>query len=244
MELTHLSASGIHLFNQCPSAFFAKYRDKIVTDETNDTYAKYGTLFHEIAENIANKEYENIEEPLKHFKKNFRSCGLTEKQNPADYYKQGINAIETAWVELNAMNVVGAEVNFKINRLEDAPPLVGFIDLVYRDEKNRLVVRDYKTSKKYTKSQMAKQWQPYFYSIACKEIYGEYPYKFEFQFVRFGEVGSVLIDDVFIKRHDVMLCGIVNQIKKEIEKANWNPFYCENFCASKSLCAKYLSKHS
>lgn len=242
MELTHLSASGVHLFTQCPLAFFTKYRDKLTTDETNDSYAKYGTLIHEILENIANGDkYAFIDNAIEHYEREFPHCGLTEQQQEI-YYPQGLNTITEHWESLQKLDIIGAEVNFKVKRNEDEPPLVGFIDLLYKDEKGRYVVRDYKTSKKYTKAQVAKQWQPYFYSLACKELYGEYPYKFEFVFVRFGQTHSILIDDNFIRMYELMLNGIIDKIKKEITKAVYNPFYCSNFCSCRSICPMYNSK--
>lgn len=242
MELKHLSASGVHLFTQCPAAFFAKYRDNLVTDQTNDSYANYGTLVHTILENIANGDkYAFIDNAIEHFEKEFPHCGLTKEQEEI-YYPQGINTIAFYWEELQTLDIVQAEANFKFKRKDDEPPLVGFIDLVYKDEKGRYIVRDYKTSKKYTKAQMGKQWQPYFYSIACKKLYGEYPYKFEFCFVRFGQTNSILIDENFLKMYELMLDGIISKIKKEITKAVYNPFYCSNFCSCRSICPMYNSK--
>ena len=241
MILDHLSASGVHLYNQCPLAFFTKYRDKTFTDETNDTYAKYGTLVHGVLENIANGEYMFLEEAIREYVKGFPDCGLTDDMK-LNYYKQGRQLIEERWEELNELDIVGAEVNFKVQPFEEVPNLVGFIDLVYRDEKGRLIVRDYKTSKKYTKTQMGKQWQPYFYSVACKEIFGEYPYKFEFDFVRFNEKNSILITENFIKMGNIVLSGIVKKIEQDLMEANYSPFYCTNFCSCRSICPLYNAK--
>ena len=241
--LKYLSASRIHLFNQCPLSFYLKYKDNSgFVDEVTEYYASYGTLFHKIVEKIANGEIVYLPYALRLFDEGFPACGIPEK-NRKEYYQQGKEGIERAFNELTNMEILGTEVEFTSYIDFEIPPLYGFIDLVYRDEKGRLIVRDYKTSKVYGKTELDKQYQPYIYAIACKQLYGEYPYMFEFDFVRFDKKKTFMITDSFIKMAEIKIKAVWNRMKKSAHEGNWSVFFCHNFCECLSTCPLYLKKN-
>ncbi|ARW41728.1 hypothetical protein CHCC14600_0217 [Bacillus licheniformis] len=241
--MEYISPSRMSLYNQCPLAYDLKYLKTVgIGDETVDWYADYGTLNHSIYEGIAKKEIVLLEQAFRKFDSDFPSCKVPER-NRSDYYKQGREAIERKWNELNRLNIVGAEVEFTVPIDFTIPPLHGFIDLVYRDEKGRLIVRDYKTSKPYTKSILNKQYQPYFYSIACKALFGEYPFKFEFDFVRFNEFRDFIVTEKFVKLGEIKIRGTWNKMKSGQYPAIYNPFFCSNFCENRSICPIFQRKN-
>ena len=239
--IPYLSASKIHAYFQCPNSFFLKYVDQLADAETNDSYAKYGTMLHNIYENIANRKYETVEQPIEEYKEQYGSCGLTEEQFEK-YYECGLQSILNKWEFLHSVEIVQAEAKFSTKPLENVPKYFGFIDLVYRNENGKLIVRDYKTSKKYTKSQLAKNIQAYFYAEACLALYGELPLYFEFDFVRFGESTIIMIDENFMKFNRMRVEGIWKQIEMGIRTGKWTGFYCENFCEGRNNCPLYQER--
>ena len=236
----YLSASAINLFLQCPTSYFLKYQLGLETDETDPTYARYGTLVHNILENIANNDYLFEEEAVEEYIKEFPSTGMQMD----GYYEEGIEAVKRGWNFFEDFTIerIGAEVKFNVKPFEDIPKYFGFIDLVYRDSNGNLVVRDYKTSKPYTDKQLEHQIQPYFYAEACLAMYGELPKYFEFEFVRFNKKKTIVIDEEFLEFNRLRMQGIWNKIVNNILKSNWQPYYCEHFCANSSLCPLFQMK--
>lgn len=242
-KIPYLSASRIHTFMQCPSSFFLKYVYQIADAETNDSYAKYGTLCHNIFEGIAKGEYFFIEDCIEEYEKGYPECGLTEKQYE-QYYESGKQAIYDKWNFLNSdeIEVVGAESKFSAKFIEGAPKFFGFVDLIYRDQDGHLIVRDYKSSKKYTKQQLAHNIQAYVYAEACYQLFGEYPHAFEFDFFRFGKSHMIIIDKNYLQLQKLRVQGIWKQIASGVQTGKWTGFYCENFCEGRNHCPIFQSK--
>lgn len=242
MQMKYLSPSRLSRFAQCELSFYFKYvAPPTWEDETTDWYAAYGSLMHEIFEKMANGEIV-LWEAVNIYNENFPFCHVPELKRP-DYYPSGLASLEQKSLELAAIgnSIIGVEKEFNIMFDFSIPPLHGFIDLIYRDEFG-LVVRDYKTSRVYDGSLMKKQLQPFVYAIACKHLYGEYPYKFEFDFVRFDEKKSVLIDDAFIKMGEIKVRNYWNKIQKSQFPATYSPFFCKNFCEFRSVCPTFQLK--
>lgn len=240
--MEYISPSRIHTYNSCALSFKFRYIEKMTEiDETTDWYADYGTLIHDISENIAKGDISSVEMAQHKFDEVFPHIAIPEKNRPT-YYKQGKQAVDSIFQELSGLEIVGVEKEFNAYIDFSMPKLYGFIDLVYRDEKGRLIVRDYKSSRVYDKSTMDKQFQPYVYALACKELYGEYPYMFEFDFVRFGEKKQIIINEPFVQMGKIKILGFWNKVKNEEFEPTYNPFYCQNFCGFRSLCPVYLKK--
>lgn len=237
----YISASSINLFLTCPTSYFLKYELGLNDDFTDQSYAKYGTLVHEICENMANGKYLFIDEALDEYVERFNSCGVS---SPENYYECGIKCIEEKWEFFDDFKkeIIGAEVKFNCKPFENIPKYFGYIDLVYRDEDGNLVVKDYKTSKPYTDKQLEHQIQPYFYAEACIEVYGELPKYFIFDFVRFGKTKTIVTDEEFLEFSRLRMQGIWRKIQSQSFKSNWSPFFCDNFCECRSQCPLYLEK--
>lgn len=241
--MEYISASRLHLFNQCPQSFQLQYLEGIRDlDETTDWYANYGTLYHSIAEGIAKKEILSLDQAIQKFDKEFPACLVPDK-NKADYYQQGKKGIEQTFKELQDIKVIGVEMEFKLYIDFSLPPLYGFIDLVYRDKNGKLVVRDYKTSKVYKKADMNKQYQPYIYPLAAEQVLGETPDYFEFDFVRFQEQKQVIVNDNHIRMGKIKIKGKWKEIQSGKFPAKYSPFFCQNFCSVRSICPLYLKKN-
>lgn len=240
--MKYLSPSRLSRFAQCELSFRFKYVDPPSwEDDVTEWYAAYGSLMHEILEKMARKEIV-LWQAINLYNENFPFCHVPEKER-ANYYPAGLAALEFKSHDLSKLDgkIIGIEKEF--NHMFDfaIPPLHGFIDLVYEDEYG-LVVRDYKTSRVYDGSLMKKQLQPFVYAIACKELYGRYPYKFEFDFIRFNEYKSALIDDAFIQLGEIKVRNYWNKIQNSQFPATYSPFFCNNFCEFRSVCPTFQLK--
>lgn len=234
MARDYISASSINLFLQCPVAYMLKYQLELDTRETDLSFAKYGTLVHKICENIANGEYLFEDEAIQEYESEFTECGV----NFDNYFEAGKEGIKNQWkfFENFKIEAIGAEVKFDVKPFEHIPKFFGYIDLVYRNENGDLVVRDYKTSKPYTSDQLSKQIQPYFYSEACLEIYGELPKYFEFDFIRFNQKATIVTNEEFLEFNRLRMKGIWNKISNVDVKCNYDSYYCGHFCGSSEHC--------
>lgn len=236
----YLSASAVNLFLNCNTSYFLKYVMGLNIDDTELSYARYGTLVHEICENICNGKYLFLDEAVEEFEERFPTCCIT----PEGYYDEGITGIARQWEFFDDFKItpIGAEVEFSVKPFENIPRFFGFIDLVYRDDGGNLIVRDYKSSKPYTDKQLEHQIQPYFYSEACLEMYGELPKYFEFDFIRFGEKKTIVTDETFLEFQRVRMQGIWKKMEAKAFKSNWNPFFCNSFCECRSSCPLWIEK--
>ena len=239
----YISASAINLWLTCPTAYFLKYQLDMDTAKTDETYAKYGTMVHEICEKMANGSYLFLDEAEEEYVQGYPNVGLLPSQYEA-YYEQGLQGIRNTWefFEDFRYQIIGAEVKFNFKPFEEVPKFLGFIDLVYRDENGSLIVKDYKTSKVYDEKTLAKQIQPFFYAEACLAIYGELPKFFEFDFIRFGEKHTIPIDENFMEFNRLRIKGIWKQIENQVLKTNWSPFFCQHFCAGRLQCPLWQEK--
>ena len=233
----YISASALNLFLTCPTSYYLKYVLGLDQDPTDLTYAQYGTLVHNINENMANGKYLFVDEALEEYMEGFASTGVDEK----NYYESGLEGIKNVWefFEDWKIKVVDAEPQCEAKPI---PKFFGFIDLVYRNDNGDLVVRDYKTSKPYTDKQMEHQSQPYVYAEMCLAKYGELPKYFEFYFTRYNEKKTIVIDEEFMDFWHIRMKGIWKQIENTVLKANWSPFFCEHFCSGRSNCPLFQSK--
>jgi hypothetical protein len=238
--MPYLSPSRMSLFNTCELAFKLKYLDGDQwKDETTDWYAAYGSLMHTIFEWIGKKEITTFD-AIRHYNDYYSSCGIPEQSSPK-YYEAGINAIRAKFEELSLMSILGIEIEYNVPVDFSIPPLYGFIDIAYRDE-HGVVLRDYKSSNVYTNSIMSKQMQPPVYALAFYKLTGEWPYKFEFDFFRFKEIKSILIDDAFKQMAEIKVKAWWNKVCKSEFAASYNPFFCNNFCEKRSICPVYQLK--
>lgn len=162
-----------------------------------------------------------------------------EKRN--EYYEQGKKYIQSI-PDMDWSKVVGLEQEFKIDLGNGVVPIKGYIDKVERDEKG-LIVTDYKTSKPYSHNAIMQKNQLPIYGMACYIMYGEFPYKYRYDFVRFGKAVEV---EIPMER----LAAVKNAIKFKYMQmlayanqgtfpAQYQDFYCKNFCGFAYMCDRY-----
>lgn len=188
-----LSYSRLEVLTKCPYKFGIKYIDKNYPN-TSSIALDLGLICHKVME----LKYQGIEtEKLLKYLKN----GFYEDDKPLigvdkiieiygfEFYEKNVKTGTSYEDKLEMFidkfsnekcdddwEVIGSEVDFKI-LFNDKCVIQGFIDRVDKNKNTgEIRVIDYKTnSKPYEKKDLATPIQMYIYSLACKEMYGEYP---------------------------------------------------------------------
>lgn len=186
---TRLSYSQIDTFRQCPRKWTYRYIDNIKFDEQN-IHLDYGSAVHKGLENalldlkVNHKiDAEDFLQTVKQLQYNY-AYGDPEKE----LYWYAIKDMERLihyqgfYEKIKNKEIVGVEDEFdlKIPTMfcgeEVKINIKGYIDLIYRDSDNKLVVVDHKTSKKkFDKKKRRTNLQIPIYFMAIKDKYGEYP---------------------------------------------------------------------
>lgn len=186
---TRLSYSQIDTFHQCPRKWTYRYIDDLRFDEQN-IHLDYGSAVHKGLENaflelkdnnkLSNQEMLQVVET---FSRDYQYGDPQEElyRFAIEDMKRLIN-YQGFYEKIKDKEIVGVEDEFdlKIPTMfcgeEVEINIKGFIDLIYRDSDNKLVVVDHKTSKKkFDKNKRRNNLQIPIYFMAIKDKYGEYP---------------------------------------------------------------------
>lgn len=178
------SYSQLSNFETCPYGWKLLYVDHVPRDD--NCFSLYGSIVHGLLEKYAKGELElDALEDL--FECEFGS--ITEPWPPNKYvdleesYKNKGLAFFRTFEGLDNVEILGVEKHFYIDR--GFYWLQGYIDLIYKTKDGKLVCRDWKSTKAYTKQQLAEhQRQVYLYSAPCIEWYGKPPDELEFYHFR------------------------------------------------------------
>lgn len=205
------SYSSLSLIKQCPYQYKLKYIDKIYKDKASIAL-KIGNLCHKILElqrdptskislkelnDILQKGYysekeniDGIEKISKNFYEEF--VEINSKSNLS--YIEKIKAFEDkikSYKPDSHWRVVATELPFELQYGEFI--LNGKIDRIDKNEDGFYRVVDYKTSNAvYKDKDLATPLQMFIYALAIKEIYGEYPIEFVYDFVLLNETKTAM----------------------------------------------------
>jgi len=183
----------------------------------------------------------SLEQMLTIYESLFPMIEFPSEEKRKEYYDQGLTYINNI-PNMDWSKVIGLESEFKIDLQNGVAPIKGFIDKIERDDKG-LIITDYKTSKPYSKNAIMQKHQLPIYGMACFILYGELPYKYRYDFVRFGKVAEVEIplerlSEVknAIKFKYMQMMAYVNQ---GTFPAQYSDFYCRNFCGYSYMCERF-----
>lgn len=186
---TRLSYSQIDTFHQCPRKWTYRYIDDLRFNEQN-IHLDYGSAVHkglesaflELKDNnkLSDQDMLQVVETLS------RDYQYGDSQE--ELYRFAIEDMKRLinyqgfYEKIKDKEIVGVEDEFdlKIPTMfcgeEVEINIKGYIDLIYRDSDNKLVVVDHKTSKKkFDKNKRRTNLQIPIYFMAIKDKYGEYP---------------------------------------------------------------------
>lgn len=186
---TRLSYSQIDTFHQCPRKWTYRYIDDLRFDEQN-IHLDYGSAVHKGLENafleLKDSHKLSDEDMLQVVETLSRDYQYGDPQE--ELYRFAIEDMKRLinyqgfYEKIKDKEIVGVEDEFdlKIPTMfcgeEVEINIKGYIDLIYRDSDNKLVVVDHKTSKKkFDKKKRRTNLQIPIYFMAIKDKYGEYP---------------------------------------------------------------------
>lgn len=190
-----LSYSRIDVFKTCKYRYKLQYIEKHYSDTTS-LALELGTLCHKCMELKYMYKGNKMDKILNIFSKGYKDdkeniLGLEEliDKYGFEYYdineKSGMSVEDKVNIFLNKLKnenidsewkTIGLEVPFVII-FENKAKIRGFIDRVDQNIHTKAIrVVDYKTNNMpYDKKDLATPLQMYIYSLACKELYGQYP---------------------------------------------------------------------
>lgn len=171
----------------------------------------------------------------------FPMINFPKEETREEYYEQGKKFIEQL-PSMDWSKVIGLEKYFKVELDGVSDPVTGVIDKVERDE-NGIIVTDYKTSKPYSENAILQKNQLPLYGIACYFLYGEFPYKYRYHFVRFDKIVEVEISEERLKQVVNIIrfknMQVLSYLKQGKFPAQYMEFYCKNFCGYSRLCPAF-----
>jgi len=170
-SLTH-SYTSLAAYEECPRSHyldyvvnaFQDYRESTSSSGSGVSQRAIGLLFHDTAEQAANKELQRREEW-------YEICErLASQRRDEDALPVAKECIDRYFeLDLSEYEVVDAEREFELNI--DGHEITGFIDAVYRTPDDGLIVIDYKATERHRDIQDDKQLP--IYLLACRDLYEE-----------------------------------------------------------------------
>lgn len=186
---TRLSYSQIDTFHQCPRKWTYRYIDDLRFDGQN-IHLDYGSAVHKGLENAfleLKDSHKLSDEDMLQVVKDL-SYDYFYGDTKGELYRFAIEDMKRLinyqgfYEKIKNKEIVGVEDEFdlKIPTMfcgeEVEINIKGYIDLIYRDSDDKLVVVDHKTSKKkFDKKKRRTNLQIPIYFMAIKDKYGEYP---------------------------------------------------------------------
>lgn len=265
-ELVRLSASRIKTLQSCSWSYYSNYVLKL--PQTNNSGAMRGTIAHLVFELLSNPRHhkyvkkiikkdtcEAVPSVWKLIFKTAKKIGLDldEMAKPLKKEPEVTNlkcidqmilvGLKFDFTDINGF--VGSEWAFDITNESPKYRIVGFVDRLVEEGKNRLVVRDYKSSKKtFDTEELESNLQSMMYTLALKkkypDVYEEIVAKFLFlRYPNDPEKASPVFSDIELSGFEHYLEYISNHLQnfnEERAKSNFakNDFSKKWMCKTKS----------
>lgn len=238
------SHSRIGSYEQCPYGFYLKYIDGC--EEAPMFFSDFGSLVHDIlaryyggkiTREAAESEY------LIRFPAEVRGKAPSHDIR-VNYFAQGLLCMRALSPIPGKILGIEEYVRFRIFDLQ----FIGFIDLIYTDEHDKLIILDHKSRTLRPRSKRRKPTktdeeldsylrQLYMYAIPVKEMFGRYPDYLEFNCYRSGERIKEEFHTEALEATKEWAVGVIDRIRAEKE---WNPdmefWKCNNICGLHDQC--------
>lgn len=241
------SFSKLSAWWQCPYAFYQRYI--LGKQGIGNAFSSYGTLVHSILERYAKGELElwNLSSvfewefdnaiPYK-FPRN-KYTDLRES-----YYSQGVNFL-SHFHGYESCEVLGVEQDFEIPI--DDWKMIGFIDLIFIDERGRLVIRDYKSKAAFKNADEQHKYarQMYIYSLYIKEKYGRFPDVLQFLMFRKQKTVEIKFSEPDFDESIEWAKNTVRVIRDALSyppvSKDCDDFFSQNLCNHREYCEYHTS---
>ena len=234
------SFSKLNSFDQCPYGWYLSYIEH--SPQVNNAFSSYGTFVHELCEKYALGEYP-LDSLADMYEWGFDEA-VPEEFPPnkytdlrQSYYDSGLKFLKS-WQGYAGCKILGVEEHFKID-IEDIK-FQGFIDISFIDLRGRYILRDYKSHKKYSKTELlTARRQPYLYALYFYERYGRYPDALQFYTFRNEENRVVEIEFNERDMNEAIRWAVDTAHRIESEWAfekKPDMFFCMNLCGHRENC--------
>jgi DNA helicase-2/ATP-dependent DNA helicase PcrA len=178
-----------------------------------------GLLFHDTAEQAADKEIHRREEW-------YEICErLASQRRDEDALPVAKECIDRYFeLDLSEYEVVDAEREFELDI--DGHELTGFIDAVYRTPDDELIVIDYKATERHRDLQDDKQLP--IYLLACREIYEEPIRRAGYAYV--GSIGPKVESRAFSENELEGVKDDVVEAMNQITEFSFTQYIADDHC--------------
>lgn len=223
----------------CPYGYKLRYEDH-KTGEGN-AFSSYGSLIHSIMERYAKGMLEIWDMPSV-FEWEFDAAipykfpwnkYVVLKDT---YFDQGLDYLKH-FQGYDNYEILGVEDKFTVEI--DDWDFVGVIDLLFKDENNRLIIRDYKSKSSFKNDEERDKYarQLYLYSIYVKQKYGKFPDALQFSMFRKQKIVEIDFSESAYSEALEWAKKTVRIIREAIDyPATCDQFYGENLCNFRNQC--------
>jgi RecB family exonuclease len=224
----------------CPYGWKLKYIDGQLG--VGNAFSSYGSFVHKLLERYAKEELElwdlapafewgfDVEVPEK-FPYN-KYVNLRES-----YYEKGLSFLKS-FRGYDKCEILDVERSFECP-MTGGWIFNGVIDIVFRDESGRLIIRDYKSKASFKSAveKMEYTRQLYLYSMYVKEHYGQFPDELQFLMFRKQKVEKIPFDQ---GAYEEAVGWAENTVKVIRDAFNYPPkceqFFAANLCNHREYC--------
>lgn len=224
----------------CPHGYYLRYIEHQAG--IGNAFASYGTFVHELMELYAKGELSLADLPSVYDWKFDTSVPEKFPYNKyvnlrQSYYQQGLEFLKT-FQGYDNYKIIGIEENFDLPI--DDWIFTGIVDLIFRDQDGRLIIRDYKSKGEFKNAKEQEQYarQLYLYSLYVKEKYGQYPDELQFlMFRKHREPICIPFNQEDCEEAKQWAKDTVNIIRNAFDyPPQCDEFYSQNLCNHRKYC--------
>lgn len=241
------SYSRIRAFEDCPYGFLLKY---IYNEEPLKLFfSEYGSFMHELIADLYTGNITKQDCKIRYLKEFGQRVG-TNSPSPdifSKFFSQGLECIDRLLFLKGEVESIEKEIRFRIGAYD----LCGFIDCVFRDENNSLVILDHKSHDLKPRTNRKKPTvsdreldeylkQLYLYSIPISEEFGKAPDYLAFNCYRTGVFIKEKYQQEQLAKAKQWVTDTIARIKGEHEwRPNINSWRCRYICDLHHVCDYY-----
>ena len=233
-KVDRISYTDLETFNTCPLKFY--YRKILRLPSPPSPHQLLGQVIHVVLEKAGKSMTDGkatvLDDLIAEFQSRWRKIHLSDPDQKERLMQRGRELLKN-FVDMQSKRPGKPELFEKSFEIElPNARLTGRIDRVDKTPSG-LAVIDYKTGKK-NDAKLKKDLQLPIYSLACKEIFGEYPSSLIFMFLRDGKIHEDSFEPETLEAKRT-------EIEDRIEKINSSDFtatpgFVCGFCDFRRIC--------
>lgn len=234
-----ISHSQMESYKRCPYYYYLRYVLK--AKGPSNHYAGFGSLIHDLCEKdgrmqLQGKKRYSLQGLWSEYEKAWREATIPwpSAATKENYYKNGFTMLEH-YASQRSIYLSDVECRFRMD-IGVGVPVMGFIDAVRRTPLG-IVITDYKTGNPYPKDKLAKDPQLTLYALVGKELFGEWPYRLEFSFLKTGDRPQVARTEDDAEQLKLSYKTNLQQIQSgAFDSVCSNTWWCANLCEFGPSC--------